>query len=566
MKQLSLYLTLILCALPFSMAHAGPDVDKWVAELKSKDVAARRKAVAELGKLGPAAASASAAIMKCIKEDPWGVSRQALKSFKQIGPGAAPALLDQLDFESSFPLTGFERRRETVFSENGEAMFWAARSIEEMGGSAIQSVKDALQNATGHRRVNLASILYWLKKDLANALPAFTKSLTHKEVSVRRSAALALGKMGAPAQSALPELARLLDDKDQSTRLTCIDALSKVGVKVAASLTPSLLKAAQDKSAVVREASLKALSRLKVKGTDAFAAVTKGVSDKNPDVRLAAAEYIIDHKAPASAVQALIKMTRDEDEDQRNEAMEALGSLGPKAGAAVTRLAELLNDKERPLQVTAAEALGNIGEPALQVLDALNKAVAAKNGDLSLEAIYTIRKLGPKASRSTPVLIAALKRDRLIRWSATGTLGFFGKKAKAAAPDLVRVMGDRDAGIRASAAKSLGQIGANDDKSLLALAKRFKNTEERINVRQEAFTSLNALLSDEKRVTFLVSCLDDAESRFPIRAAEQLGKMGVKAKAAADALSRAVGSTNDDIAEAAEKALLKVLPPEDKDQ
>ncbi|MDF1667049.1 MAG: HEAT repeat domain-containing protein, partial [Planctomycetota bacterium] len=467
-------------------------MDRWVKELDNSDMQKRRAAAVELGKLGPKAAKASGALMKGIKKDPWGISRQALRAYKQMGPTAAPGVIAELDFPSSFPLTGFERSPQTVFSENGEALFWAARGLELMGDKALEQVKAEIQNAKGNKRVNLAIIHFWVKKDKDVALKAFKDSLTDKDASARLSAAKALGKMGALAESSIPDLSKALADKDQGVRLCVIDALSRVGKKVSSKLTPAMLAATKDPSPQVREAAFKALNTLKLKSPEVFAAITSGVADKDDDVRLAAAAYVVDHKAPETAVANLIAMSRLDDEDQRAEALEAFASLGVKASAAVPRLIEMLEDPEKSLRVTAAEALGAMGDKALSAIPALEKAVSEKYEDLSLEAIYTLRKLGPKAASATMTLVAALKRDRLIRWSAAGTLGFFGPKAKAAAPALLRVLKDLDPGIRSAAAKSLWQIQAKDGATIKALREHFKTEKEpapRFAV-QEALTAL----------------------------------------------------------------------------
>lgn len=555
---------------PVFLALAAPalaqgDVDRWVKELENSDLQKRRGAAVELGKLGPKAAKASGALMKGIKKDPWGISRQALRAFKQMGPGAAPGVIAELDFPSSFPLTGFERSPQTVFSENGEALFWAARGLELMGDKALDKVKAEIQNSTGSKRVNLAIIHFWVKKDKKVALSTFIISLTDNDAQARLSAAKALGKMGAAAEAAIPELSKALGDKEQGVRLMVIDALSRVGKNVSAKLTPAMLAAAKDPSPQVREAAFKALNTLKLKSPEVYAAITAGVADKNEDVRLVAAAYVVDQKAPKGAVPGLIKMSRLDDEDQRAEALEAFASLGVKASAAVPRLIEMLQDPEKSLRVTAAEALGAMGEKALAAVPALEKAISEKYEDLTLEAIYTLRKLGPKAAGSTKTLVAALKRDRLIRWSAAGTLGFFGPKAKAAAPALVRVLKDLDPGIRGSAAKSLGQIEANDEATIKALKAHFK-IEKEPAPRFAVQGALTQLLPLKERILFLCECLKLKDGRFVIAAAKALGAMGPKAKSATDALAAASLSDDKKVAAATELALEQVLESEEPEK
>lgn len=563
MKSILPILIFTICLSSPALVEAQGDVDRWIKELDNSDIQKRRNAAKELGKLGPQAAKASGALMRGIKKDPWGISRQALRAFKQMGPAAAKGVIAELDFPSNFPLTGFKRSPQTVFSENGEALFWAARGLELMGDKALEQVKAELPGTKGSKRVNLAIILYWVKKDKDASLAAFIASLSDDSPDARRCAAKALGKMGSAAVSSIPALSKAMSDKDQGVRLTVIDALSRVGQEVSDKLRPAMLAATKDSSPQVREAGFKALNILKLKGPKVFAAVTAGVADKDDDVRLAAAAYVVDLKEPATAVPALIAMSRLDDEDQRAEALEAFSSLGPRAAKAVPRLIEMLEDPEKSLQVTAAEALGNMGKAGFAAIPALEKAVAQKYEDLSLEAIYTLRKFGPKAAVSTKTLVAALKRDRLIRWSAVGTLGLFGEGAKAAAPELVKVLKDLDPGIRAAAAKSLSQIKAQDAATLKALREHFKKEEEP-KPRFEMQRALASLLPLKDRIKFLCECLALKDARFVIQAAKDLGALGPKAKSASDALAQASLSDNKKVAAAAELALEQVLTEEEE--
>ena len=63
------------------------------------------------------------------------------------------------------------------------------------------------------------------------AVPALIAALKDEDADVRRSAATALGKIGAEAKEAIPSLTDALKDEDADVRNNAAEALSKIGAK-----------------------------------------------------------------------------------------------------------------------------------------------------------------------------------------------------------------------------------------------------------------------------------------------------------------------------------------------
>ena len=100
-----------------------------------------------------------------------------------------------------------------------------------------------------------------------------------------------------------------------------------------------------------------------------------------------------------------------------------LGSIGPDAKPAVHELLKLLDHEDRIVRVTAAYALWNI------------------DGQFDV---------------ALPVFLEALRSGD--PYPAVTFLGEIGPAAKAAAPELAKLLDDNDAGVRTATAKALKKI------------------------------------------------------------------------------------------------------------
>lgn len=162
---------------------------------------------------------------------------------------------------------------------------------------------------------------------------------------------------------------------------------------------------------------------------------------KSDDVKLrrsAALTLGLHHHA--EYVPALIEALHDPDEKVRQNAVNALGAMGPAAEPAVPALIDLLRNPARAEKGTNA--------PSKLVGNSRSAAAAA------------LGRIGPRANEAVPTLIAALEDENLPvrRWSAT-SLGEIGAEARSAVPALVKALGQSDVQVRRDAIASLGKIG-----------------------------------------------------------------------------------------------------------
>jgi HEAT repeat protein len=141
---------------------------------------------------------------------------------------------------------------------------------------------------------------------------------------------------------------------------------------------PTLIAAADDADAGVREAAVRALGRVGADATDAVARVAAAQVDPSASVRSAAAEALpaldrawTDRTETATVIPVLVRRMTGQADAVCRAAREALVRVGP---AAVGALSEALAAPDRVIREAAADVLGEIGAGARDAVPALTRA------------------------------------------------------------------------------------------------------------------------------------------------------------------------------------------------
>jgi hypothetical protein len=150
-------------------------------------------------------------------------------------------------------------------------------------------------------------------------------------------------------------------------------------------------------------------------------------------------------------VQSSLSLLNSENENVRQQAVETLGQIGPKAEPAVPRLIEALKDDFEGVRFAAAAALGEIGAKAKKAEPALIEALQDHSESEAVRqlAARALPDLGPSYKNSMPALIEALKdKHDKVRKTAAFCLGEIGLEASAAVPALSEALKDTDRKVR----------------------------------------------------------------------------------------------------------------------
>lgn len=187
------------------------------------------------------------------------------------------------------------------------------------------------------------------------------------------------------------------------------------------------------------------------------------------------------------AVEPLMKLLDDPDDDVRAAAATGLGTMGaPLATPAISKLTALFAEELQTFPKStdaAAAALARIGSPALPaLLEALDSertregaaTAAARMGPRALPgveqalrqskstaigAVAVVMQIGPAAAPLTGTLVNAMRAGRLDPCTLAEALSTIGPGAKDATVELVRLLQSDDSCARRASATALAAIG-----------------------------------------------------------------------------------------------------------
>ncbi len=276
----------------------------------------------------------------------------------------------------------------------------------------------------------------------------------------------------------------------------------------------------------------------------------------HPAEAVRAAAVCVLARLGASSVAALDRAVRpDQPPVVRTFAAQALGTLGPAAVPAIRELCRALTAPDPGLRFHAALALGSIGEAAspwlhrmLQFSDPLVVAAAVDGlgwiGKPAAHAVPDIQRLG-----CSPVA--------KLRQSCAAALVKIARDPAAGLPILERELVDPDPEVRQGAIERIGELGAAGRPAASGLLRCVRDPVA--GVRAAAALALARLHADAaSALPALEQLLGDAESAVRVTAAVALGAYGPEARGALPALE-ALRRGPDDAAGAAAAAAIGAI-------
>ncbi len=377
----------------------------------------------------------------------------------------------------------------------------------------IQVVRASDETSSSQKQVDGRTLDEWreLMKSLdfqsvaaAEAVPGLLSLVQDDGLPwyTRRQAALTLGRIGVPAQSAVPVLQRLLLDEaasvDSSTTAWAAKALSLFG-PLAAEATPALVDVLSNDARphIDRLSCVEALARIGGTHEQAVAALIEIARTEPPPTRdlQELQEAAVDGLAlvgpPASpAVPTLIRLTTADSGPLRKKAAMALGAIGIASGIAAEALAELVIFDELPeVRNAAASALVTIGD---QGATALRLLLSDPDAVVRALAATAIGQLVRTDDETNDVLTRALKdTDPNVRIAAAESLWRTTKTTKGVTPTIIDALTSDERQIRIRAYRLLLDLGPHARSTLPEL--RQLADDDRPHVRQVAIRAIREI-------------------------------------------------------------------------
>ncbi len=327
-----------------------------VYRLKSKDPAARRRAVVSIGKShNPKRLSI---LQACLDDHDATVVRQAVAA---IAAAEEPEALEAL--HSTLRHANAEARQAAATALSKRVTKDSAEEFVPLLRDHCPAVREAAARALAR--------LGWQAGDpelqtqfnvlLGNARAAITggeaaidplvEGLRHDTAFVRRNVAEALEFLRDPR--VVEPLLAAAADPDVSVRISAIHALGKVADTTRS--TPVLKTLLQDSNPKVRLAAAEAIAG--IAGGEHAPALAPLLKDSNYEVRMCAARFLGKLRDPAM-VPLLTPALHDPDGDVRRTAVDGLAACG--SSAALPRLILALADDDMGVRNAAATALNSI--------------------------------------------------------------------------------------------------------------------------------------------------------------------------------------------------------------
>src|ERR1044072_7804641 len=475
--------------------------DGLIEALKDEDTNVRYRGIEALGKLK--ATEAVDVLAEIAKSGDFFLSFAALESLAMIGDArvvqkmaplldneflrdAVINLLGQLGDDSVVgPLTALlntpavptaviadalaalHHRYHEQYSEGAYIAELANREISPTG---VQNLIDAMAAEPGKGPLrSIALVLGWLKRsgvdrvltrlmgrddlrdEIIEALvrhgsatvELLISQLKSEDLEVRRSAVVALGRIGDP--TATPALVETLSD--ESLSIDTANALGRIGD---ARAVDGLLNLIGDADASVRQAAVSGLNSLTVSSMSER--IIPLLHDPDPNVRESAVKIAGYFGYPESA-SALIELSHDPNERVRGSALEHLPFV--EDGRALDVVLQAMKEETANVRAAAARALGNMFAP--EVVQPLIKGLADEDVWVRY---FSARALGRvRSDDSVEALKRVVEEEKFnhVRIAALDSLGQIGGERIAGI--VTRLVHDDDPDVAHAARAALAKSG-----------------------------------------------------------------------------------------------------------
>jgi HEAT repeat protein len=456
-------------ALALGEQHDARGTDALIEALNDEDTNVRYHAVEALGKLK--AADAVNALAEIAESRDFFLAFAALDALTKIGdarvaPRVMPLLEDDLlskpavnllghlgDDSALAPLTALLNSptaptdsiadalatlHDSYQQQYGEGSYIADLTSREITPTGVQNLLDALESPDTEDLRSIALVLGWLKGPVvdraltrlmgrvdlrdeiiealvrhgSSTVDLLLSQLTAEDLEVRRSAVVALGRIGDARVTAA--LVNTLSD--ESLALDAANALGQIGDPQA---VDGLLNLIGNEDASIRQAAVSALNSVIQPAMSER--IIPRLYDPDPNVRESAVK-IAGYFGYPEAGNALLELSRDPNERVRCAAIEHLPFVEDERAFDV--LANAMKEETQNVRAAAARALGNMDAP---------QAVAQLIAGLSDEDVwvryFSARALGRRrAEEGIEALERVIEKEQFnhVRIAALDSLGQIG--------------------------------------------------------------------------------------------------------------------------------------------
>ena len=423
----------------------------------------------------------------------------------------------------------------------------AFHPLDKLPGSS-QSVLSDLEEIIGYAGgIDMLPALDYQRK-----VALLTFALSAENWAERRQAAQALGALDPLPVSSASALIPLLANQTED-RYAVQDTLRMMAADPQA--FDLLLAALKDPAALIRQNAASALRGLDPTPAALLEPFLTLFYDEDSGVREEAALWLSYYGDPA-VVPAMIAALSDKNPEIRQAAAQVLREYAALAAQAVPDLTGLLQDSSPDVRTQAAQTLGSIGVPAQSALPELVRTASSEaDYDAFTSEVNAIAALSGKAE-ALPVLRQALTRDDSnIRGAACSILSSY-QGIPGAVEALRSVLNDQDYYVRRDAFSALAEFGSEAISALPALTQIAQNTADYTEFK-DVLAAIGAISGKMETLPFLKQSLtgDDVVIRRAacVVLASYEGVPGVE-----EALNPALQDSDETVRQCSAEALARI--------
>jgi HEAT repeat protein len=487
--------------------------------LPGKDADIRYYVLWALGWIGPDAKDTAPEVVKALADKNDGVRRKAAFALGRIAPGAKEALPALIG--------AFDDANEDVRAAASEA-------VGRFGADAVPALVGALKEKKVPRSVQAARALGEMGSDAKDAVPAL-KAMLYEEGDWQTEAAEALAKVG---KAAIPVLVEATKDAKASTRAAGIAGLGKAGAEA----VPDLVDALGNKHADVRRGAAKLLEPMRVNDKMVVLGFAYALKDEDEMVRYHCAHGLMNLGALAKPAAAkLYEALTDLNFHVRMFAYQALAQMSEDPN---TRLKKLIQDKKAEVRIPAASlyVMMTGGNDGVQVLvDGLKE----KDLNLRMQCAYVLAQRGQERKAILPTLMEALKsKSPGVREQAIQSFQNIGGDGKDAAPALLEILqNDPEPNLKQQALYALQNVGGDPKLMLPGLKKMIEDKDASLRL-----TALQIIWRyGPDAIELIVKCFDDKDENVRQNATWVLQQVQGDLKPALPKIRELVKSKNQQV-------------------
>mmetsp|Transcript_15625 Transcript_15625/g.33218 ORF Transcript_15625/g.33218 Transcript_15625/m.33218 type:complete len:497 (-) Transcript_15625:258-1748(-) len=467
-----------------NLALAGTEnallvADPMVKLFEDEEAEVRKQLCITLGKLGPAMKDYVKDISDALKDEDMGVRAEAARALGLIGRAGAGAQAAKVAELAKDSPEDTQVAAVQALAALGEAMrlgpFLQASKApvikialvevgrdEEACKKHAQLIMDRLSHTDTSVRLAAAEASGKVADSCTEAhIQALGKlRATEKNPRVRKSAVLALGRVGT---AGVPALLNFFQDTDETVRHLASETLGvQVGGSEAAEGAAGLL---QDPNPMVRQTALRALGKLGDDGLEQSAVIGASViNDTDLASRLAAIQALGELCASSEA-ETLGSLTEDQHKGVRQAAVTACSHMGAEGAVAAVLF---LDDPHEAVRQAAIRVFSPLHSKmpahfAFPHSEAIAQKLLDEDWRVRLAAVVCLGDL--KASNHEELTALCKDENEQVRRSAVAAL----VKQEASAANVAAFLGDTDKGTRLEAERAYALLGggaAGDDGEL----------------------------------------------------------------------------------------------------